>query len=198
MFVLTLLLQAGLGQSPLHAGIEALPMATTFTIMSILSPRLAARLGARSVTTGAVIAAVGAAGLAITGLHFGGHLTGWDVAPATAVIGIGQGMALPSLIGVVLAHVRPERAGAAAGILTTTQQFGAASGIAIVGAIFYGAIGAVPGRASFVSGMELAMTVNAILLAAAAAVTLVLPRRTAPAPAPAAASQVPAHADIAG
>jgi EmrB/QacA subfamily drug resistance transporter len=196
MFVLTLLLQAGLGQSPLHAGIEALPMAATFTIMSILSPRFAARLGPRSVTTGAVIAAVGAAGLAVTGLHFGGNLTGWDVAPATAVIGIGQGMALPSLIGVVLAHVRPERAGAAAGILTTTQQFGAASGIAIVGAIFYGAIGAVPSRGSFVSGMVLAMTVNAVLLAAAAAVTLVLPRRTEQAPATTAASQVPAHADI--
>jgi len=198
MFVLTLLLQAGLRQSPLHAGIEALPMAATFTIMSILSPRLAARLGPRSVTTGAVIAAVGAAGLALTGLHFGAHLTGWDVAPATAVIGIGQGMALPSLIGVVLAHVRPERAGAAAGILTTTQQFGAASGIAIVGAIFYGAIGSVPGRGSFVSGMALAMTVNAVLLAAAAALTLVLPRRTEPAPAAVPASQVPAHADIAG
>jgi EmrB/QacA subfamily drug resistance transporter len=198
MFVLTLLLQAGLAQSPLHAGIEALPMAATFTIMSILSPRLAARLGPRSVTTGAVIAALGAAGLALTGLHFGAHLTGWDVAPATAVIGVGQGMALPSLIGVVLAHVRPERAGAAAGILTTTQQFGAASGIAIVGAIFYGAIGAVPGRGSFVSGMVLAMTVNAVLLAAAAAITLVLPRRTEPTPATVPASPVPAHADIAG
>lgn len=43
-------------------------------------------------------------------------------------------------------HVRPERAGAAAGILTTTQQFGAASGISIVGAIFYGALGAAPAR----------------------------------------------------
>jgi EmrB/QacA subfamily drug resistance transporter len=198
MFVLTLLLQAGLGQSPLHAGIEALPMAATFTIMSILSPRLAARLGPRSVTMGAVIAALGAAGLALTGLHFGAHLTGWDAAPATAVIGVGQGMALPSLIGVVLAHVRPERAGAAAGILTTTQQFGAASGIAIVGAIFYGAIGTAPGRGSFVSGMVLAMTVNAVLLAAAAAITLVLPRQTEEAPATAAVTQVPAHADIAG
>jgi EmrB/QacA subfamily drug resistance transporter len=199
MFVLTLLLQAGLGLTPLHAGIEALPMAATFTIMSILSPRLAARLGPRAVTAGAVIAALGAAALALTGLRFGGHLTGWDMAPATAVIGLGQGMALPSLIGVVLQHVRPERAGAAAGILTTTQQFGAASGIAIVGAIFYGAIGAVPGRASFVSGMVVAMTVNAILLAGAAAVTLLL-RRTAPAPQAVPASQVgqiPAHADVA-
>jgi EmrB/QacA subfamily drug resistance transporter len=198
MFVLTLLLQAGLGQSPLHAGVEALPLAAAFTVMSILSPRFAARLGPRTVTTGAAIAALGTATLALTGAHFGARLTGWDLAPATTLIGLGQGMALPSLIGVVLTHVRPERAGAAAGILTTTQQFGAASGIAIVGAIFYGAIGAVPGRGSFVSGMVLAMSVNALLLAAAAAVTMLLPRRTAPAPEGAAAGQIPAHADIAG
>jgi EmrB/QacA subfamily drug resistance transporter len=198
MFVLTLLLQTGLGQPPLRAGIEALPLAAAFTIMSILSPRLAARFGPRSVTAGAVIAALGTAMLALTGARYGAHLTGWDLAPATTLIGVGQGMALPSLIGVVLTHVRPERAGAAAGILTTTQQFGAASGIAIVGAIFYGAIGAVPGRGSFVAGMVLAMSVNAVLLAVAAAVTLLLPRRAAPAPAGAAVAQIPAHADIAG
>src|SRR5260370_27070893 len=55
-------------------------------------------------------------------------------------------------------HVRPERAGAAAGILTTTQQFGAASGIAIVGAIFYSALGAAPARGTYVSGMVVAMS----------------------------------------
>jgi EmrB/QacA subfamily drug resistance transporter len=206
MFVLTLLLQAGLGQQPLRAGIEALPLAAAFTTMSILSPRLAARLGPRSVTIGAVIAALGTATLAVTGLHFGAQLTGWDLAPATTLIGIGQGMALPSLIGVVLTHVRPERAGAAAGILTTTQQFGAASGIAIVGAIFYGALGAVPGRGSFVSGMELAMSVDALLLAVAAAVTLLLGRRAAAAETEVAgagevagaAIEVPMNADIAG
>src|SRR5262249_58668650 len=37
MFVLTLLLQAGLGQPPLHAGVEALPLAAAFTVMSVLS-----------------------------------------------------------------------------------------------------------------------------------------------------------------
>ena len=204
MFVLTLLLQAGLGQSPLHAGIEALPLAATFTIMSILSPRLTARLGPRAITVGAAIAAVGTVLLALTGLRYGARLTGWDLAPATGLIGLGQGMALPSLIGVVLAHVRPERAGAAAGILTTTQQFGAASGIAIVGAIFYSALGAVPGRGSFVSGMELAMIVDAALLVAATAVTLLLTRRSAPAAAAvpagqaARASDIPLHADVAG
>src|SRR5262249_58178011 len=98
------------------------------------------------------------------------------------LIGLGQGIALPSLIGAVLAHVRPDRAGAAAGILTTTQQFGAASGIAVIGAIFYAALGAAPGRGAFASAMVVAMAVNAALVAIAAATTWLLPRRgTAPA-----------------
>jgi MFS family permease len=177
MFVLTLLLQAGLGQPPLRAGIEALPLAAAFTVMSTLSPRFSGRLGPRAITLGASLTTAGAIALAITGAHYGGHLTGWDLAPATALIGLGQGISLPSLIGVVLAHVQPERAGAAAGILTTTQQFGAASGIAVIGAVFYGALGTAPSRSGFVAAMVLAMSADAILVAAAAATTLLLPRR---------------------
>ena len=118
---------------------------------------------------------LGTIALILTGARYGGHLTGWDLAPATAVIGLGQGMALPSLIGAALASVPPERAGAAAGILTTAQQFGAASGVAIVGAVFYTRLG--PGRASAVPAMELAMAINAVVVLAAAALTTLLPRR---------------------
>ena len=146
MFVLTLLLQDGLGQSPLRAGLEAGPLALAFTTMSILGPRLAARLGPWSITLGAGLDVLGTIALVLTGLRYGGHLTGWDLAPATAVIGLGQGMALPSLIGAALAHVPPERAGAAAGILTTAQQFGVASGVAVIGAVFYTRLRAGPGE----------------------------------------------------
>jgi len=103
-----------------------------------------------------------------------GNLTR-DLAPATAVIGLGQGMALPSLIGAALSHVPPERAGAAAGILTTAQQFGVASGVAVIGAVFYTRLG--PGRASSVSAMTLAMAINALVVLAAAGLTTLLPRR---------------------
>ena len=180
MFVLTLLLQVGLGQPPLRAGVEALPLAAAFTIMSILSPRFSARLGPRSITLGACITTLGTIALAITGARYGASLTGWDLAPATVLIGTGQGIALPSLIGAALTNVPPQRAGAAAGILTTTQQFGAASGIAVIGAVFYSALGTAPSTSTFVAAMVLAMSVNAVLAAAAAAVTLLLPRRTAP------------------
>jgi MFS family permease len=179
MFVLTLLLQAGLAQSPLRAGVEALPMAATFTAMSVLSPRWAARFGARWITAGTGVAALGTIALVVTAVRYGARLTGWELAPATALIGLGQGAALPSLIGAVLVHVRPDRAGAAAGILTTSQQFGAASGIAIVGAVYFGVLGTAPARGAFVSGTALAMAVNAVLLAVVAVATLALPRRAA-------------------
>ena len=145
--------------------------------MSILGPRLAARFGPRAITIGAGLDVLGTIGLVLTGLRYGGHLTGWDLAPATALIGLGQGMALPSLIGAALAHVPPERAGAAAGILTTAQQFGVASGVAVIGAVFYTRLG--PGRASSVSAMVLAMAIDAVVVLAAAALTLLLPRRAA-------------------
>src|ERR1700760_506245 len=117
MFVLTLLLQSGLGLSPLHAGIVNLPLALTFIAMTLTGPRLAARLGPRSITVGAGLATLGVIVLALTALHFGGHLSGWDTAPGTALIGLGQGLMVPSLMGAVLSHVRPEQAGAAAGVL---------------------------------------------------------------------------------
>ncbi len=176
MFVLTLLLQSGLGLSPLHAGIVNLPLALTFIAMTLLGPRVANRLGPRSITVGAGLATAGTVALAIIALRSGGQLTGWDTAPATALIGLGQGLMVPSLMGAVLTHVRPEQAGAAAGVLTTTQQFAIACGVAIIGAVFYQVIGGAPTRASFVSGLQVVAWVDAALLVIAASLTFLLPR----------------------
>jgi EmrB/QacA subfamily drug resistance transporter len=179
MFVLTLLLQSGLGLSPLHAGIVNLPLALTFIAMTLLGPKVAARLGPRSITLGAVAAIVGALVLALTAAHYGGQLTGWETAPGTALIGIGQGLMVPSLMSAVLSHVRPEQAGAAAGVLTTTQQFSIASGVAVIGAVFYEVIGGVPTKASFVTGLTVVAWVDVALLVVAAALTFLLPKAKA-------------------
>ena len=53
-----------------------------------------------------------------------------------------------------------------------------ASGVAVIGAVFYGRLG--PTRASSVSAMALAMAIDAVIVLAAAGLTLLLPRRAAP------------------
>jgi hypothetical protein len=79
----------------------------------------------------------------------------------------------------VLSHVRPEQAGAAAGVLTTTQQFAIASGVAVIGAVFYQAIGGAPARVNFVTGLMVVAWVDVALLVVAAALTFLLPRAKA-------------------
>jgi EmrB/QacA subfamily drug resistance transporter len=175
MFVLTLLLQSGLGNSPLRAGVDNLPLAVTFMGFCLVGPVVNARLGARSITVGTSISAIGAVIFALIGTHYGGHLTGWDTAIATAFIGVGQGLTVPSLMSGVLSHIHPSRAGAAAGVLTTTQQFAIASGVALIGAVFYGALGGAPTRATFVSSAVVIFWIDLALLVAAAALTFLLP-----------------------
>jgi EmrB/QacA subfamily drug resistance transporter len=170
MYVLTLVLQEGLGNSPLHAGLIAVPLAVVFTVASILSPRVAKRFGPRAITVGFILGALGLLGAALTDMHFGSHLNGWDLVPATVVLGIGQGTVVPSLIGTVLAHVPPHRAGSAAGLLTTSQQFGSAAGVAVIGAIFYASL------STYAHGMELAMFVDFGVMVLIAATSLLLPR----------------------
>ena len=69
--------------------------------------------------------------------------------------------------------------GAAAGILTTAQQFGVASGVAVIGAVFYTRLGPAGSiRASSVSAMEVAMAINAAVVLASAALTTLLPRQS--------------------
>jgi MFS family permease len=132
MFVLTLLLQEGMHDSPLRAGVTFLPMGALSMVTSLAGRRLVARYGLRVLTAGALTTG---SGMLLQAL-------GQPVLAAVSLVGIGGGLVLPALVGVVLAGVRPENAGAASGVLTTTQQFAGASGVAIVGAIFFGVLGA--------------------------------------------------------
>jgi MFS family permease len=184
MFVLTLLLQGGLGLSPLEAGLTFLPLGALFSLSSILGRSLVARYGLRVMTAGASISGLGLVTL-IAELHtLGGAITpGWLLVP-TALVGLGNGLVLPTLVGAVLAGIDPRHGGAAAGVLTTTQQFASAAGVAVLGAVFFGGLGARPARADFAAATEAVTFLALALVLTAAALTLLIPR-PAPAPAPA-------------
>jgi EmrB/QacA subfamily drug resistance transporter len=189
MFVLTLLLQGGLGLSPLEAGLTFMPLGVLFSVTSILGRPLVARFGLRVMTVGASISSVGLVILIAELQELGGGITpAWLLIP-TSLVGLGNGLVLPTLIGAVLAGIQPEHGGAAAGVLTTVQQFASAAGVAVLGAVFFGGLGARPSRGDFAAAAE-SVTFLALALVLTAAVLTVLLPKPAPAARPAAEPEV--------
>ncbi|NMO57859.1 MFS transporter [Actinoplanes sp. TBRC 11911] len=169
-FVLTLFMQDGLGQSPLSAGLTFAPLGVVFAITAIGSRKLAMRLGLRVIVLGGVVAAVGLAVL-LGELHWldGDINAGWLVLPM-AVVGLGYGLIIPSLIGAVLRGVAPTQAGAVAGLFTTAQQFATSIGVALLGELFFAVLGPVL-TGDYIGGAEAVAAVCLALVVIGAALT---------------------------
>ena len=134
--VLALYLQEGRGLSALQSGLIFLPLGLGYFVASARSVKIAARLGRQVVALGALLVSAGYLLLA-AGLHDG---TGW-LLPGLVISGVGMGFAIVPLPSIVLARVKPDHAAAASGVLSTAQQAGNAIGVAVIGAIFYRALG---------------------------------------------------------
>jgi EmrB/QacA subfamily drug resistance transporter len=142
VFTASLLLQDGLGLTPLHAGLAFLPMAATGIAAPQLSRRLLPRYGPyRIMLAGAVIDTAAFAALALTLQAAGSGITVAPISITLAVIGLGNMLIFPTVIGVALADVRAEHAGIASGTLNTTQQFAGSAGIAVIATVFFAALG---------------------------------------------------------
>lgn len=140
--VLTLFLQTGLGFSPLHAGLTFLPFSAGVLVSSGAAARLAPRFGRAVTMTGALITTAAAGGLIITVSHYGAAVTTWDLTPGLAATGIGLGAVIAPLADIVLAGVPRRDAGSASGVFNTGLQLGNSIGIAVIGVIFFGLLGA--------------------------------------------------------
>ena len=77
------------------------------------------------------------------------------------IAGLATGLVFMPLTATVLAGVEPEHAGAASGLLQTTQQLGSAVGVAVIVSVY--AAGAVPGE--FVPGVQAAFLTSAAFAA---------------------------------
>lgn len=181
MFTLTLVLQSGFTLTPLQAGLMFCPLGIAFSVASIIAPRIIAQHGARVITTGTTVAAVGLF-LLLTTLWMSTETTNvlLLIVPMT-IIGFGNGLAVPALIGTVLSGVRSRQAGAGAGILTTSQQFASAIGIAVFGGVFFAALGSGAGVLAYTSAFQWEAALSLGLAALAALVSLRLPRPAPPA-----------------
>src|SRR5919108_2380776 len=187
--LLSFYLQGGLGLSAIDSGLAFTPLAAAFAASSIGAPRLGERRREQLPQAGATLAAIGLLAT-IAVIKGGGGSVSVELLAALVVVGAGMGMAIPGLINLSLRAVPPSDAGAASGMLTTSQQIGNALGVALVGTIFFAALGSRSGAAAYGDALSAAMAVQVVIpLAAAALVT------RAPPPALADAEPTPAPAD---
>jgi EmrB/QacA subfamily drug resistance transporter len=140
--ILLLTLQQGLGYSPVLAGTVTLGFAAALAIGSARSAAVAARLGSRVLILGCALMITGQ--LAVMGVMYwaGSGLHGWQLLVPMFIAGAGGGFFIAPVTSVVLAGIPARDAGSASGALATAQQVGAALGIAVVGVIFFGLLGA--------------------------------------------------------
>ena len=179
MLCLTLLLQDGLGLSPLRAGLAFAPLGIAFGLSSfLLARRVAARIGNRVIVLGAVLSFLGLATTLAVLAWQGSHVTALELIPGGVLIGLGNGMAIPSMIGAVLSSgIEPHKAGMAAGVLTTAQQFGNAVGATVLGTIFFSVLGSGVHLTNFVSAMETSSWVGLAIVVVVLASAFLLPKK---------------------
>ena len=94
-----------------------------------------------------------------------------------ALLGVGNGLAIPAMIASVLRVVPRGTSGTAAGVLTTTQQISMAFGVAILGSVQAVATAHDPQQGGYLTGLRITLLVAAILLALAAVGSTSLYRR---------------------
>jgi EmrB/QacA subfamily drug resistance transporter len=187
--LIVLYLQRVLHYSPAGAGLGLLPAALVIGMVSLgATARLTARFGERAVLlAGLALVAVALAGL--TGLPAAGSYAVHVLAPVLA-FGVGGGLMLPALAALGMSDATPADAGVVSGLFNTTQQVGAAIGVALLSTLAAGRSGqlsqaGLTTAAALTGGYRLAFAVGAGLAAAAfgVAATVLRPQRGGPQPA---------------
>lgn len=140
LFTLPLLLQNALGFSALGTGWLIVSLAVGTFLISGLTPQLTHRYGGRAVVRmGLGLEAFTVAGLALT---LSADISGWLIAMWLFGYGLGVGMATAQLTSVILTEIPVAESGQASGLQSTFRQLGSALGVAILGTLLIGTLGA--------------------------------------------------------
>ncbi len=110
--VYSIYLQSALGFTALQAGLAILPFSVGFLTGSTASPRIGRWTGQAAPSLGFLLSAAGAIGISV-----------------------------PTMVRVIVERVEPDHAGLVGGMASSTLQLSSAVGIAVLGGLFYNAVG---------------------------------------------------------
>jgi EmrB/QacA subfamily drug resistance transporter len=150
-FLVTLYMQTAMGLSALDAGFAMVPLTLAFVIAARRSGG-ARGSGVSALTRACAVQAAGLVSLAA--------LVEWIDAPSMfelmvplTIFGYGQGVVMAQLFSTVLRSVAHSRAGSASGVLVTVQQVANATGVTVVGAVYFGAQAAHSQRVALIAAL---------------------------------------------
>jgi len=173
LFLITQLLQAGLGATPLQAGLRALPMAVMPMLLTPAGGVIADRVGFRPLMIcGLAMEAIALGWLAVTvtpAVSYG------FLVPPLVLAGTGSAVFFAPVATAMLSAVAPEEHGQASGAATAIRELAAVFGVAVLGLVFAGH-GGYASRTEFVDGFVPAMWLAAGLAAAGVLAAIALPR----------------------
>jgi EmrB/QacA subfamily drug resistance transporter len=197
VMIFNVLLQNGLGFTPWHSAVTTAPWAAGAFVGSAVGGIAMTKLGRRVLHAGLVVEAAGLLGIYLVLRTAGGGVGTVDLLAPMIVGGIGMGMVFVPLFDIVMAGVRPQEMGSAAGIAQTVNSLAMSLGIAGLGAIFFalsstGGHSALGGQISgYLNAAEWTTVATIGLLIVSFAVAFGLPRRARETGAPVSAEAVP-------
>jgi MFS family permease len=180
VYFVSLYLQTVLGLSPLLTGVSLLPATLTIVVLSsFIARRVIGRIGLKSTAIiGALLVAAGQTWF-VSVSSTGDYLL--NVLPALILTASGIGLLLPAVSIAATADVAADIQGAAASLLTTSQQVGAALGVAALATIAATRTSAGAGASA---GYSTAFLVSATAMIVAVAVVAVTFTNKHPEPSP--------------
>jgi EmrB/QacA subfamily drug resistance transporter len=135
--VISLLLQAGFGFTPLESGLTNTPFSVGVLVVSLIAGRFGQSYLRTRAALSAVLLTTGMVWLHLIISGITDSIDHWSFLPPLFIAGVGLGLGFSSLFQLVLATVPPRDAGAGAGSLQAVQQVGGAVGVALIGQIFF-------------------------------------------------------------
>lgn len=173
-------LQDALHLNALNAGLIFLPFGVGFLIGPLLTPFLRRFAGNYLSAIGMGCETSGLAGLAglIANTMTGTSPPMLPLALLLFVTGLGQGLAMPTLVRMVTGRVAPEFSGMIAGVTSSTLQISTALSVAIIGGIFYSMLENGRSGANITHAFIVALLTMAVCLAMGAGLSIRLIRRS--------------------
>ena len=175
-FLGALYMQRILGYDALEVGLAFLPTTLVMGAMSLnVSARLNVRYGPKATLVPSMVAiAVGLALFAQTPVD-ANYAT--DLLPSLALLGLGAGLAFPSLMTLAMSGATPSDSGLASGLVNTSIQVGGALGLAVLATLATDRTESLradgePLATALNSGYHLAYLIGAALIAVAVVIAV--------------------------